>query len=29
MLFHNCSIFVLAGGSNANEIFRIDVDADT
>ena len=29
MLFQNCSVFVLAGGAHANEIFRIDVDADT
>ena len=29
MLFQNCSVFVLAGGIHANEIFRIDVDADT
>ena len=29
MLFQNCSIFVLAGGTHTNEIFRIEVDADT
>lgn len=29
MLFQNCSVFVLAGGAHTNEIFRIDVDADT
>ena len=29
MLFQNCSIFILAGGTHPNEIFRIDVDADT
>ena len=28
-MFQNCSIFVLTGGAHPNEIFRIDVDADT
>lgn len=29
MVFQNSSIFVLAGGTHANRIFRFDVDADT
>ena len=29
MIFQNCSIFVLAGNSHSNEIFRIEIDADT
>lgn len=28
-MFQNSSIFVLAGGINDNEVFRIDIDSDT
>lgn len=28
-MFENCSVMVIAAGANVNEIYRLDVDADT